>query len=393
MAPQREHACHEQLRRFRSERGDPLDEQELVEAELLPSCDELHSKGFRCHEDDRSGCDEQRADRNPPRHSRKLAQLPRHSDQLRLAPLAVRSSPQVDREDGEQHDSVVPGETTGEGDDQRIEAGESEECELELAAFVQLHAARPFATAPKAPREQERDERPAQSQQQPIAAGHVRRGVMRVLRNVPRAPREVEIDGVLGEDGDHREDRGRETPRDVALRGLGCPHQQERRRYDRGTENQHPDDWSGVNAENAQRECRNGDCDDDGDLPPPGQETSRFGRWRRADELRPGRTWSEGLVRPEVGWGTGPKPVCRSPRRLARELLPLRVPQIGQQRSSVNAKDFAGAGHGVFGVTKRAPHPARARCGASARSSIVVLLAAVDHLAHVVPPRLRPRMR
>ena len=37
---------------------------------------------------------------------------------------------------------------------------------------------------------------PAESEQQAVAARHVRRRVVGVLRDVPRAPGEIEIDGV-----------------------------------------------------------------------------------------------------------------------------------------------------------------------------------------------------
>src|SRR5439155_13303592 len=108
-------------------------------------------------------------------------------------------------------------------DQQRVQAGGAEEPEIDTAPLVQLKPARLLTPSPQSPGEEERDERPAEPEQEPIAPGHVRRGVARVLRDVASAPAEVEVDGVLGQHSDYREDRGGQVPGDVVLRRLRCP--------------------------------------------------------------------------------------------------------------------------------------------------------------------------
>ena len=78
---------------------------------------------------------------------------------------------------------------------------------------------------------------------------------MEVLRVRARPVRVVEVDGVFGEDGDEGEERDRQRPGDVLLRGLGGPREEERGGDDRGAEEDELDDGGDLDA---------GDAHDDG---------------------------------------------------------------------------------------------------------------------------------
>lgn len=74
---------------------------------------------------------------------------------------------------------------------------------------------------------QQHHDGPAEAQQQTVGAGHVRGRVLDVLGFAAGAVGEVEVDRVLGEHGDHGEDRDGEAAADVDLRGLGRPGERE----------------------------------------------------------------------------------------------------------------------------------------------------------------------
>jgi len=81
---------------------------------------------------------------------------------------------------------------------------------------------------------QQRDQGPAQPEQQPVGAGHVRRGVGDVGRVVPGGEGVEQVHRVLGQHGDQRQNGDRQPAGDVDLRGLRRPGQQETRRHHRG---------------------------------------------------------------------------------------------------------------------------------------------------------------
>ncbi len=171
--------------------------------------------------------------------------------------LALRCSPQVRAEHREQHHGVVPGQPPGEGDHQRIEAGCAEEGQVEPPRLAQLYPARLLAAPPQSPGKQQHHQGPPQPQQQPIAAGHV-----------SRTPGEVEVDRVLGQDGDDSEDRGRQAARDVAVSGLGSPHQQEGRRHHGAAEHGDGNQRRQVDIGDSQPQRRQSDAECKTELPP-----------------------------------------------------------------------------------------------------------------------------
>ena len=75
--------------------------------------------------------------------------------------------------------------------------------------------------------------RPAEADQQPVRAGHVRDRVVGVLGLLGRRDREVQVDGVLGQHAHEGEHEEREVLRDVPLRQLHRPREHEGRAEDR----------------------------------------------------------------------------------------------------------------------------------------------------------------
>ena len=135
---------------------------------------------------------------------------------------------------------------------ERVERGDPEEPDLDRVVAGELD---PFPAraglrrglAEPIPRD-EHDHRPADTDQEPVRARHVReRQVARGLRaaagerrarrvelvGVATLRREHEVHGVFGQDRDQREDRDREPRGDVELRRLGRPRDRERRPDDR----------------------------------------------------------------------------------------------------------------------------------------------------------------
>ena len=84
---------------------------------------------------------------------------------------------------------------------------------------------------------------------------------MRILGVEARAERVVEVDGVLGQHGDQRENRDREAARDVFLRSFGSPREHERRGHDGGAE--HDEAEHRMRCEPRDSKHDRGECDRD----------------------------------------------------------------------------------------------------------------------------------
>ena len=263
-----EYAGDEKLGRFGSDGRKPLHEEEFVHPERLPAFDESAGKrlGGEQHQEGRR--EEERGDRDPPPFAWQVPELLRHPDQLGLVLLSAGGDPQIGYEQREQHCGVVPGEPAREGDDERIEAGRTEKEELGPTASSELHAAGPFAAFPETPGEEERHERPADPEEEAVAPGHVRRGVVAVLRNLAGGEGEVEIDCVLGQHGDHRQDGRGEAARDVVVGGLPRPDEQEGGGHHRAAENGDGERRWNRHAGKAQEDRGERGRDGEGDLPP-----------------------------------------------------------------------------------------------------------------------------
>jgi hypothetical protein len=123
----------------------------------------------------------------------------------------------------------------GQRHHERDHRGDREEPELAAVAGVQDQLT-DRATRPAAGDQQGEagDHRPAEAEQQPVRSGHVGGRVGGVRRVAAGRVREVEVDRVLGQHSDQRQQRGRQSAGDIHLGGLRGPGQHERRGHDAG---------------------------------------------------------------------------------------------------------------------------------------------------------------
>jgi hypothetical protein len=231
-------------------------------------------------QDDARRDDEQPDDpRAPDRHAERC-QVPRGTYEVRILGRRSRDPPGVRDEDPDQHDRVERRDRVLERQRQAVHGREREERDLDgvralepdLVTVGRRRRRRrvgPPAHPPHAPPRDEHDHRPAEADQQPIGAGHVRereRAVGRPgrARRPARRPvrldriaalqREHHVDRVLGQHRDEREHRDREAGRDVELRDLRRPRQEERGADDREPEQQRRERLGHVRIREAERE-------------------------------------------------------------------------------------------------------------------------------------------
>jgi hypothetical protein len=130
--------------------------------------------------------------------------------------------PHVQEEDAEEDDRVHERQGSLERDDERVERRDREIRHLDRLVPRQQDLALP-ETQPH--REDRR--RPADPEQEPVAARHVGGRERRVRRVGTGAPREVHVHGVFGQHRNERQRRERERARDVELRHLARPREDE----------------------------------------------------------------------------------------------------------------------------------------------------------------------
>jgi len=95
---------------------------------------------------------------------------------------------------------------------------------------------------------QDRNERPADADQEAVRAGHVGCRELDIVRPGIRASpqRVVEVDRVLGQDGEQGQAGKRDALRDMRLGSLGAPREQEAGAKDRDAEQGEGDDRCGM---------------------------------------------------------------------------------------------------------------------------------------------------
>jgi hypothetical protein len=165
--------------------------------------------------------------------------LRRGTDQVRLLDRLPEERADVQREDREQHHRVHDRERAFDRDQERVQRREEEILELSRLRGQQLDLALPAARF--GPHDED-ERRPADADEEPVRARHVRRRVADVGRVACRFPGEIQVDRVLGQHRDDRQDGDREAARDLELGELGRPRQQKCRREDRraGCQRLHP---------------------------------------------------------------------------------------------------------------------------------------------------------
>lgn len=225
----------------------------------VPAGDQVVRERFGTGEDHRGGEDEQPDDQGAPGTFRQGADGRGRLDQVRFGDVGAGDFPEVEPEEPEQREPQQQRDLPRRGDHERDDRGDRQEPELDPVGRVQRQLADRLAGAPLRDREtDEHDQRPAETEQQAVRAGHVGRGVGDVLGVRPGGVSEVEVDGVLGQHGDDGEDRDRQPAGDVDLGGFGGPGEHERRGDHSHPEQQQPDDRARGRAGEAQGEGGHG---------------------------------------------------------------------------------------------------------------------------------------
>ena len=174
---------------------------------------------------------EQRAARRRRSVARRVGSEPMSSagpDEVRLLGRRPRDAHHVRDEEPDQDDRVEQRDRALQRERQRVDGRDGEEGDLDRVRPVELDlvverslVAVGLGDPAHPPRGQQHHQRPADADQQPVAAGHVGQRERRVLVGVlARLPREHEVDGVLGQHRDQRQDGEGEA---LARRRAGAP--------------------------------------------------------------------------------------------------------------------------------------------------------------------------
>ena len=234
-------AATTQLGCLRRERRDPLHEEEGADAGLLAEVHERLGERLRAQEDHR--------------RPRTRAAMPTTTRRCVVgnAPISRAGPTRCGSSDGARRcgsrtarrspmriteSKIVSVRLSGER--QRVERGEARNvisiaCGRSRCTSVSSSPVYPClrGDARHPPRREQHDERPADADEQPVAAGHVgEREGRELLRVLARLGGEREVDRVLGKHRDQRQDREREALGHVELQRLRRPGQEERRSED-----------------------------------------------------------------------------------------------------------------------------------------------------------------
>ena len=106
------------------------------------------------------------------------------------------------------------------------------------------------------------DDRPPDTHQQPIRAGHVRRGVLGVLGHMTGGVGVVQVDRVLGQHGDDAQHGHGQAAGNVDLGGFSGPRQHEAGRHHGGAISDQAQNRTRLDSEDAQHQSG---ADEDGD--------------------------------------------------------------------------------------------------------------------------------
>ncbi len=226
---EREHGGDDELRRLRGERRDPLHQQELLDAPTPAEGQQPDGEGLRREADGRAGVEEERRDGQAPRPGGQRPERLGRALELGLARLAVHGTPSIEEEQCAEAGGVEDGKACLQRDDESVERRPQERNKLHRVLVVQ-----PDGPAPMAPPGGREDRRPAHADEQAVGAGHVRRGEGDEARVAPALPGEDHVHRVFGKHGEQGYEPDRDALRDVHLRGLGRPAEQERRAHHAG---------------------------------------------------------------------------------------------------------------------------------------------------------------
>ena len=216
----------------------------------MPNCAPVStSASAKCSalsEDDPGGEHEHQADDQSPLELRHAADELGRPDEVRLLGRGAGDADEVRDEQPDEHHRIEERERALQAQGERVDGRDHEERDLDRVRpfepdLVVERAGLAALSGELAhpPGGEQHHERPADADQEPVAAGHVREGELRVdvrvdagLGRLAGLRREHEVHGVLGQDRDECQHGEGETGGDVELEHLGGPRQQERRTDD-----------------------------------------------------------------------------------------------------------------------------------------------------------------
>jgi hypothetical protein len=249
---------HQQFRCFGGERRDPLHQQELAHPQGLAAGNEGLGEVLGAHQDQRG---REHRDRDHRRASGRRGERPQVAGgphEVGFLGGGARDPHGVEDEDRDQDHRVEQRHRVLQRQGERVDRGDRQERDLDRVLAIELHASPVLplddpALGAEPPERDEHHHGPADADQQPVGPGHVgqRQRARRLGAAVQRQARraglrerfaalagEHEVHGVFGQHRDQRQDRDREARRDVQLRHLGRPGQQERGSHDGHAEQQ-----------------------------------------------------------------------------------------------------------------------------------------------------------
>ncbi len=149
-------------------------------------------------------------------------------------------------------------------DDEGDHSGDHQEADLDPVAGIEVQSADFAAGGPARHQDADQnDDRPPETHQQPIRAGHVRRRVLRVSGRVAGGVGVVQVDGVLGKDGDDGQHGDGQAARDVDLGGFRSPRQHKAGAHDGATVDEQTQHRLRVHTEDSQHQSGEDDDADD----------------------------------------------------------------------------------------------------------------------------------
>ncbi len=205
------------------------------------------------------------------------------SDQVRLLGRRPGDPDRVEHEDRHEDERVDQRDRVLQGQRQRVDGRDRQERDLDGVGALELDRSEHRRPVPRPEEGDEHDHRPADADQEPVGAGHVREregaralagvagrlaGLAELRERLAALEREHHVDGVLGQDRDEREHGDRQPGRDVELRGLRGPRQDERGAHDREPEEQRVETAPDVDVRETQHEPRDRDADREDDPEP-----------------------------------------------------------------------------------------------------------------------------
>ena len=295
LQPPREQPRDDELRRLGRKRRQPLHQEELRDAVVPSGGDQRVCERLGAQQDHEGGPEEQQPDGQPPPPRGEPAEPPRGTDQMWLRGRRLGQPAHVQPEQRDEHDRVEQRDRMLQRQRQRVERRRRQVRDLDGVGTLEpdagerrLRGLDPAPAARPVPGD-EHHAAPPEADQQPVGAGHVgqrQRARRRQAGLVARArrpvephrlaalPGEDEVDGVLGQHRDQREQGEGESRRDVELRDLRGPGQDERGSHDREPEEQSLDTVGQMRLGPAEPEgrygCKQGETEDESNAPERG---------------------------------------------------------------------------------------------------------------------------